>query len=308
MIEVDSLGRSYAGLVALDGVSFRVRPGEVVGLLGPNGAGKTTCLRVLAGFVPPGQGTARVAGFDDRSRSLEVRRRVGYMPEGVPLYPEMRVDEYLGFRARLRGIPRASRRGAIDRALGRCGLTEVRRRLSGQLSRGYRQRLGLCDALLAEPPVLLLDEPTAGLDPNQTREARELIVGLAGEHTVLLSSHLLHEVEAVCSRVVILHRGRVVAEEGLATAGSGSLLLEARCPCPPGPAIEALRALPGIRAVQVLEQGELLRCRLSGESGPEVRERVAEAVHAAGLLLRELRAEAPPALEERFAELTGAKP
>ena len=218
MIEVDSLGRSYAALAALDNVSFRVQRGEVVGLLGPNGAGKTTCLRILAGFVPPGRGTARVAGFDVLSQSLDVRRSIGYMPEGVPVYQDLRVDEYLDFRARLRGMGRAVRRRAIDRALARCNLLEVRRRITGQLSRGYRQRLGLADALLAEPPVLLLDEPTAGLDPNQAREARQLLGGLAGQHTVLLCSHLLHEVEAVCSRVVILHRGRLVADDQLPTS------------------------------------------------------------------------------------------
>jgi len=306
VIEVASLSRSYAGITALDAVSFTVARGEVVGLLGPNGAGKTTCLRVLACFVPPSQGTARIDGLDVARASLEVRARLGYLPEGVPLYPELRVEEHLTFRARLRGLAGARRRAAVDRAVERCGLGPVRRRIVGQLSRGYRQRVGLADALLAEPPVLILDEPTVGLDPNQLREVRELIRGLGGEHTVLLSTHVLPEVEAVCSRVLVLHHGRLVAQEPVAALrarGAGALILQARCEGALEPALGALAEVPGVREVSVLEPPPALRCRLLGEVGPEVRERVVAAAQAAGLHLQELRHEAA-SLEEVFARLT----
>jgi ABC-2 type transport system ATP-binding protein len=224
MIEVAGLRREFAGAVALDGVSFQVGRGEVVGLLGPNGAGKTTCIRVLTGLLPPTAGRVRIAGLDHLSESLATRRQIGYLPEGAPGYPELRVEEQLRFRAAVRGLRRRARGLELDRVCSLAGLgEEVRHRLVGQLSKGYRQRLALAEALLGDPPLLVLDEPTVGLDPNQIRETRELVRGLGGGHTVLLSTHILPEVAAICTRVLILHRGRLVADqtlESLATDGT----------------------------------------------------------------------------------------
>ncbi len=211
MIRVSNLTMRYGRTEALAGVSFSVGQREVVGLLGPNGAGKTTAMRILTCFLAPTAGTATLAGASIASDTVAVRRNIGYLPESVPLYPDMRVCEYLAYRAVLREIPRRERAGAVDRAIERCGVADRRRQIIGTLSRGYRQRVGLADALLAEPPILILDEPTAGLDPGQVREVRQLIRELGREHTVLLSSHVLPEVEAVASKVIILAGGRVVA-------------------------------------------------------------------------------------------------
>ncbi|WP_423430709.1 ABC transporter ATP-binding protein [Limisphaera sp. 4302-co] len=211
MIEVRDLTKRYGNRVAIRGVSFTVAQGEIVGLLGPNGAGKSTTMRILAGFLPATYGTARVAGHDVARESLEVRRRIGYMPENNPLYPEMRVVEYLRFRARLKGLRGRRARERVERVLEQCGLTEVRRRLIGQLSKGYRQRVGLADALVHEPDLIILDEPTIGLDPHQIRSVRELIKSLAGRHTVLLSTHILPEAEMICHRMLILWDGQVLA-------------------------------------------------------------------------------------------------
>jgi len=211
MIEVRDLTKRYGNRVAIRGVSFTVAQGEIVGLLGPNGAGKSTTMRILAGFLPATYGTARVAGHDVARESLEVRRRIGYMPENNPLYPEMRVVEYLRFRARLKGLRGRRARERVEMVLEQCGLTEVRRRLIGQLSKGYRQRVGLADALVHEPDLIILDEPTIGLDPHQIRSVRELIKSLAGRHTVLLSTHILPEAEMICHRMLILWDGQVLA-------------------------------------------------------------------------------------------------
>jgi ABC-2 type transport system ATP-binding protein len=211
MIEVFDLTKRYGTRVAIQGVSFTVTRGEIVGLLGPNGAGKSTTMRILTGFLPATHGTARVAGYDVARESLEVRRRIGYMPENNPLYPEMRVREYLRYRARLKGLSRRRARQRVDVVLEQCGLTEVHRRLIGQLSKGYRQRVGLADALVHEPELVILDEPTIGLDPHQIRSVRRLIKSLAGRHTVLLSTHILPEAEMICHRMLILCDGRVLA-------------------------------------------------------------------------------------------------
>ena len=212
MIRVEHLTRRFHDLVAVDDISLDVAPGEIVGFLGPNGAGKTTTIRILTGFLPATSGRAEVAGFDVASDSLKVRERVGYLPENVPLPPDARVDEYLEFRARLKNVPASGRAAARERVLGQCGLLPMRRRIIEQLSRGYRQRVGLADALIADPPVLILDEPTGGLDPGQRQEVLDLVAGLRGERTVLLSSHVLAEVEHSCSRVAIIQRGRILAQ------------------------------------------------------------------------------------------------
>ncbi len=204
-------GRAGAGVPALDGVSFEIDRGQIVGLLGPNGAGKTTLMRILTGFLAPTRGAAVIAGCSIADDPRGVRRAIGYLPEAVPLPPEMRVGEYLTFRAALKGIPRRARPGELDEALARTRLGERRGQIIGTLSRGLRQRVGLADALLGQPPILILDEPTVGLDPNQVRETRSLIRELGRERTVLLSTHVLSEVEALATRVMILHRGRLVA-------------------------------------------------------------------------------------------------
>jgi ABC-2 type transport system ATP-binding protein len=212
MLRATALTMRYAGVTALDGVSFEARPGEVLGFLGPNGAGKTTAMRICTGYLPPSGGSVSVCGIDVATDSLGARARIGYLPESVPLYPEMRVHEYLGYRAALKNVARKDRKARIEEALAAVELGSERRRVIGQLSKGYRQRVGLADALLHRPDVLILDEPTDGLDPNQRRDVLGLIARLGRERTVVLSTHILPEVESVCARVVILDRGRVIAE------------------------------------------------------------------------------------------------
>ncbi|HPD14918.1 MAG TPA: ABC transporter ATP-binding protein [Planctomycetota bacterium] len=213
MIEVEHLTKRYGKIVAVDDVSFRVEEGEVVGFLGPNGAGKSTVMRILTSFTPATSGQVRVAGFDPFWESMQVREGVGYLPENVPLYREMRVSEYLFHRARLKGVAACERKRRIGEVLDRCGIAEVAGRVIGQLSKGYRQRVGLADALVNDPPILILDEPTVGLDPNQVRLVREMIRDLGQRRTVLLSTHILSEVEMICPRVIIISGGRIVAED-----------------------------------------------------------------------------------------------
>ena len=212
MVSVSHLTKRYGAHLAVDDLSFEVGKGEVVGFLGPNGAGKSTTLRILAGFLGMTSGSVKVAGHDIEEASFEARQQIGYMPEAVPLYPEMRVAEYLAFRAELKRVPRARRRSSVDAAMEKASVTDRANVLIGSLSKGYKQRVGLADALVARPPLLILDEPTAGLDPNQIREVRDVIRALGAEHTVLLSTHILSEVEASCSKVVVINKGRLVAE------------------------------------------------------------------------------------------------
>jgi len=221
MIEVQGLVKRYGDRAALNGVTFRVERGEIVGFLGPNGAGKTTTLRILSTFLTQDAGEARVAGFDVLTQPMEVRRRLGYLPEHPPLDLDHTVHEYLGFCAALRGVPRRTRRAAVASVTERCGLGQVAGRLIGDLSKGFRQRVGLAQALVHAPEVIVLDEPTIGLDPHQIREIRNLIRSLAGEHTVLLSSHILPEVAMTCSRAVVVHRGRIAADVPLDAAAAG---------------------------------------------------------------------------------------
>ena len=210
MIEVQGLSRRYGSRLAVDDVSFRVEPGQIVGFLGPNGAGKTTTLRMVTGYLAPTSGEIRIDGIDALTNSMQARDRLGYMPEGVPLYKEMRVVEYLRHRGALKNVTDVSE--AVDRALDLAGVADAKRRIIAQLSKGYRQRVGLAEALLADPPILILDEPTSGLDPNQVRHFRDLIRNFAGQKTVLLSTHILSEVEAVCDRVIIIREGKKVAD------------------------------------------------------------------------------------------------
>lgn len=224
MIEIEGLSKRYRDTVAIEDVTFRVESGEIVGFLGPNGAGKSTTMRILTGFLPPTAGVAKVAGFNVLERPREVKRRVGYLPEVPPVYRELTVREYLRFVGRLKGLRGKGLTDEVDRVIERLSLGEMHRRLIVNLSKGFQQRAGFAQALLGNPPVLVLDEPTAGLDPRQIGEVRELIKGLAGEHTVILSTHILQEVTATCERVVIINRGRIVADDSLdALVGERSL-------------------------------------------------------------------------------------
>lgn len=215
MIEVEKLGKNYGDVVAVKEISFRVAAGEIVGFLGPNGAGKTTTMRILTCFMPASRGRATVAGYDVRTQSLLVRKAIGYLPEQPPLYLDMEVEEYLRFVARLKGVPGPRVKSAVDRVVETCGLQEMRKRLIRKLSKGYRQRTGLGQALIHDPPVLILDEPTIGLDPRQIAEIRAMIKGLAGTHTVILSTHILSEVTLTCQRAVIINRGEIVRDDTL---------------------------------------------------------------------------------------------
>jgi ABC-2 type transport system ATP-binding protein len=274
MIEVSNLTRTYPGVVALDRVSFRVERGEIVGFLGPNGAGKTTTMRIRTGFLAPTAGAASVAGFDVVARSMEVRRRIGYLPEANPLYGEMRVEEYLRFRATIKRVPAGERRRRVEEAVDRCGLQDRRSSIIAHLSKGYRQRVGLADAIVHAPQVLILDEPTQGLDPIQVREVRELIRELGRDRTVLLSSHILSEVEKLCGRVLILNRGRLVedgAPDRIAQRlmRTGRVRLEARGD---GRALkDAVESAPGVARVLWSSKGDLHTYLVETSDGVDVR-------------------------------------
>jgi ABC-2 type transport system ATP-binding protein len=307
MIKVENLTKRYAGVTALNDVSFEVKRGEIVGFLGPNGAGKSTTMRILTGYIPATSGRAEVGGQDVFEDSLEVRRHIGYMPENNPLYVDMRVSEYLKFRAKLKGIVRGERKDRIQDVLQLCGLTDVRTRIIGNLSKGYRQRVGLADALLAEPDLLILDEPTIGLDPVQIRQVRQLIKDLGRRHTILLSSHILPEVEMTCNRVIIIHHGRILASDTpdnlRQTLHAGGLIrVEVR-----GPASEVevrLRALNGIDSLEV-RQGEddYLYLTIQPRAGTDPREAIYKAVVSNGWSLREL-SKTRTTLEDIFVQIT----
>jgi ABC-2 type transport system ATP-binding protein len=288
----------YAGRVtALDAVSFEARPGEVLGFLGPNGAGKTTAMRICTGYLQPTAGSVSICGIDVATDPLAARARLGYLPESVPLYPELRVDEYLSYRAALKGVPRAERRARIDEAIAAVALAPERRRIIGQLSKGYRQRVGLADALLHRPDVLILDEPTDGLDPNQRRDTLALIATLGKERTVVLSTHILPEVESVCARVVILDRGRVIAEGAPAELVDAERDLRLVARGDRDAIAAAVRAVDGVTEILV-QDGDAYRIKTTRD----VREELARAVVAVGQL-RELRP-AALGLERLFQQLT----
>jgi len=253
MIEVDRLTKRYGPVPAIQDVSFTVEKGQIVGFLGPNGAGKTTTMRILSCFMPASGGTARVAGYDVFEQSLEVRRRIGYLPENVPLYADMTVDAYLDFVANIKGLGRSERRRRVGEVLERCQIPDVRGRLIGRLSKGYRQRVGLAQALIADPDVLILDEPTIGLDPKQIVGIRQLIKSLAGAHTVILSTHILPEVSMVCEGVIIINRGRIVASgplDRLMQELSPTARLQVQVDGPTELVTQSLRALPGVQRVE----------------------------------------------------------
>ncbi len=303
MIEVRDLSKYYGSRCAVDRICFNVQEGEIVGFLGPNGAGKTTTLRILTCFMPATSGSASVAGYDVFTQSMKVRSVVGYLPESVPLYPEMRVREYLGFRGRLHGLDRAAREAAIGRVTERCWLRDVIDRPIGQLSKGFRQRVGLADALLHNPKVLVLDEPTIGLDPRQIRETRSLIRELAREHTVILSSHILPEVEATCRRIIIIHEGRLVASgspEELRERISSEANLIAELRGPQREVADSLGKLPGVTGVtSEVSDGWT---RVSVATKRDLREEVYKLATQKGWPLRELRRDIAT-LEDYFVKI-----
>ena len=307
MIKVENLTKRYAGVTALNNVSFEVQRGEIVGFLGPNGAGKSTTMRILTGFIPASSGRAEVAGLDVFEDSLEVRRHIGYMAENNPLYVDMRVTEYLKFRAKLKGVARAERKERIQDVVEMCGLADVRHRVISHLSKGYRQRVGLADALLAEPDLLILDEPTIGLDPVQIRQVRQLIRDLGKRHTILLSSHILPEVEMTCNRVVIIHRGKILASDTpdnlVKTLHAGGLVrVEVRAP---GTEVQTkLRSVEGVESVEV-EAGNdgFVRVTIQPKAGADPREAIFKVVTANGWTLREL-SRTRTTLEDIFVQIT----
>src|SRR4030081_1241511 len=308
MIKVENLTKRYAGQTAIKDLNFEVGKGEIMGFLGPNGAGKTTTMRILASFMPPTSGRASVAGFDVFEQSLQARAHLGYMPENVPLYNDMRVTEYLDYRAALKGVPRRRIPERVGDVKELCGLKSVEKKLIGALSKGYRQRVGLADALLAEPDLLILDEPTIGLDPNQIRQVRELIKNLGEQHTILLSTHILPEVEMTCSRVIIIHKGRIEAcdtPENLLgkIRQAGGVVLEAKTGNDNG--VEELKKISGVRDVTTeIEDGwKIFSLRV--ESGTDVREEVFRLATERRWSLREL-SQRRATLEDVFVGITHA--
>ena len=307
MIEVSNLTKRYAGCTAVDGISFTVARGEIVGLLGPNGAGKSTTMRILSTFMPASSGTVRVAGFDVFHESVEVRRRIGFMPENNPLYPEMRVREYLKFRARLKGLGWRRSRERVDTVMEQCGLTDVQRRIIGQLSKGYKQRVGLADALVHEPDLIILDEPTIGLDPNQIRYVRQLIKSLAGKHTVLISTHILPEAEMMCNRMLIMYDGKVLAADTpdnlqRLMAGSSHIVVEIAADA--NELREVWAQLPGVEQFDVsAADGEFQRCVLTPHDGYDLRPMIFLLAREHGWILREL-TRSRHSLEDIYVQVT----
>ena len=310
MIEVQHVTKRYGPVAAVNDVSFRVEAGRIVGFLGPNGAGKTTTMRVLTGYLPPTEGTATVAGFDVLAEPIEAKRRTGYLPESPPLYPDMTVREYLTFVARINGLSAAERSARIDQVMQRTSVGDVADRHCSKLSKGYRQRVGLAQAILHNPDVLILDEPTAGLDPKQIIETRRLIKELAGDHTIILSTHILPEVAQTCERVVIINKGRIVAEDtpdNLTGRLHGVVTVQLQIDTAGADPTAALQAVPGVASVSVGESGDDGRTiEVQSAQDADVRRALANAVVSNGWGLLEMR-RARLSLEEIFLQLTTAE-
>lgn len=309
MIEIEHLTKCYGSFRAVSDVSLSIPKGQVVGLLGPNGAGKTTIIRVMTGYLPPTLGRAGVDGFDSVTQSHEVRRRLGYLPESNPLYGEMRVVEYLDFRGRLFGLNRAQRRTAVERVVQRCWLTEMRKRQIGRLSKGYKQRVGLAAAMLHQPPVLVLDEPTSGLDPIQIRETRHLIRELAGEHTMVLSSHILPEVEVTCDRIVIIARGGIRADGSVEqlkqrAGDSQHYFLEVQPKAGDATFKGAIGQIPDVKRIDETKIGGWMRYDISAaQSARDLREALGRLVSEHRVPCRELHRETG-SIERFFVRIT----
>ena len=310
MITVENLTKRYPAKTAIEGVSFQVEKGEILGFLGPNGAGKTTTMRIVTGFMPASDGTVSVDGFDVFENPIDVRRRIGYLPENPPLYVEMSVAGYLRFVAKIKGVPKDKLDSEVKRVMDRVSITDVRERIIAKLSKGYKQRVGLAQALLNDPPVLILDEPTIGLDPKQIHEVRELIKALAGNHTVVLSTHILPEVEQTCHRVVIIDRGKIVAVDTpqnlrFQLQGAERVFMEIQ-----GPVSEIkskLKAMPGVIDVQAVGTSDgRTRFQIDGELRKDIRGDLARTVVQNGWGLYELQS-ASMSLEDIFLKLTTAE-
>jgi ABC-2 type transport system ATP-binding protein len=310
MINVEKLTKRFGGFTAVDGIDFEVQKGEIVGFLGPNGAGKSTTMRMLSGFLPPTSGKAEVAGFDVFSDSLRAREHIGYMPENVPLYLDMRVHEFLRYRAALKGVPGRRLKERVGDVLELCGLKDVEKKLIGNLSKGYRQRVGLADAMSHEPDLLILDEPTIGLDPNQIRLVRDLIRNLRRHHTILLSTHILPEVEMLCSRVIIINKGRIEAldtpQNLRAHLGqAGHILFDAIVPDAQA-AASTLRGLESVQSVSHRADGEWTVFMIYPQPGHDPRESLYKQAVDNKWRVREI-SRPPVSLEQVFAEVTGGE-
>ena len=307
MIEVQHLTKRYGRVTAVNDVSFRVERGEILGFLGPNGAGKTTTMRILTGYMPATEGKAIVAGFDVFDQPLEAKRRTGYLPETPPLYPDMSVVEYLDFVAKIKGVPSADRRARVQYVMDRTRIADMTNRLCGKLSKGYRQRVGLASALIHNPDVLILDEPTAGLDPKQIIETRELIKELAGDHTIILSTHILPEVAQSCQRVVIINKGHVVAvdtPDNLTARLRGSETMYLQVDASGADPAASLGGVPGVtRVVEADRRDGMIGYEVDSESGRDVRRDLARAVVGSGWGLLEMRP-MRMSLEDVFLSLT----
>jgi ABC-2 type transport system ATP-binding protein len=315
MISVKDLSKRYARNTAVDHISFEVEKGQIVGFLGPNGAGKTTTMRILTCFLPPSSGSATVAGFNVLEAPMEVKKRIGYLPEAPPLYLEMRTAEYLTFVGRLKGLSGAELRQRVDTVCERCAVVDVKNKLLGKLSKGYRQRVGLAQAIIHNPEVLILDEPTAGLDPKQINETRDLIKSLAGDHTIILSTHILPEVEQTCEKVIIINKGKLVATDSVnnlqrRARGAELVLVEVagrNGTLDPGSIQERLERVSGVGRVAFKEKKQSgVTFEVEGLKEKLVRGDLARAIVEAGWDLNELRTEAV-SLEEIFLQLTGAQ-
>ena len=308
MIEVENLTKSYGAVTAVDHISFTVNKGEILGFLGPNGAGKTTTMRILTGFMPATSGTARVGGFDVTNESLEVRRRIGYLPEAPPVYPDMSVESYLDFVARIKNVPSDRRADRITDALQKTSLVDKRHELIKRLSRGYKQRVGIAQALVHDPDVIILDEPTVGLDPKQIIEVRNLIKGLAGSHTIILSTHILPEVSMTCDRVVIINKGKVAAvdtPQNLTSQLKGGQKIRVEAQAPDKALQDLLEKIPGVHraVVEAAHAGGLSVATVEAAPGQDLRSQIAAQVVGKGWPLCELRGMSL-SLEDIFLELT----
>lgn len=306
MINVKNLTKRYVNINAVDDITFNVEENETVGLLGPNGAGKTTTMRILTCFMPATAGTATVAGFDVFTDSLNVRQQIGYLPENVPLYLDMRVNEYLMFRAKLKNIPRRERRKKIDYCLDLTGIRDVQNQITGTLSKGYKQRVGLADTLIHDPKILILDEPTIGLDPNQIMQIRQVIRGLGEKHTVLLSTHILPEVEMVCDRIMIIDKGKIVAMDTPANLtkqlkSSSNVILEIKGDG--GKIKSSLSGIDSVRSVTWKEKGDANVFYVEGSAEDDIREDIFNCIVKDNYILREMKRQ-PITLEEVFHQIT----
>jgi len=306
MIKVENLTKRYAGVTAINNLNFEVEKGEIVGFLGPNGAGKSTTMKILTSYLPATSGRATIAGYDVFEQSIEARRQLGYLPENTPLYTDMRVNEYLRYRAALKGVPGRKMKQAVGDVIELCNLRDVERKLIGALSKGYRQRVGLADALVHDPQLLILDEPTIGLDPNQIRQVRELIKNLGGKRTVLISTHILPEVEMMCSRVIVIHKGKIRASDTAENLlknqrTAGSMRIEAKVG--KDNAAADLGRLPGVKDVAVEKDGDFSNFQLRLEANADPSEEVMQLAMNRHWTVREL-TRRRPTLEDVFVELT----